>query len=282
MADDAPLGLIAGEGVFPFLVARGARAAGRRVVCAAFDGIADPALADEVDAYRRVGFARLGSWARFLRRHGCEEAIMVGRVKKQNLYVENEWLWTLRQVPDLVSFWAWLTVLRKDRRSETVLLTTANELQKRGITLIDSTTYTRDQMATPGVLGRVQPTERQQASIERGWHVSGLLTREDVGQAIAVLDRDVIAVEATEGTNRMIERAGELCRQGGWTLIKRGNTRGDMRLDVPTIGVQTIEKLKATRAACVCVEAGQVILLERERVLELADRYGIAVVGREG
>ncbi len=147
---DKPLGLIAGEGVFPFLVARGARAAGRRVVCAAFDGIADPTLADEVDEFRPVSFVRLGSWARFLRKHDVAEAIMVGRVAKQNLHVKNEMLWALRQVPDFVTFWAWLTEFRRDRRSETVLLRTALELEKRGVTLIDSTTFNRDQLAERG------------------------------------------------------------------------------------------------------------------------------------
>lgn len=266
--------------MFPFLVARGAKAAGRRVICAGFEGIADPSLANEVDVYRPVSFVRLGSWARFLRQHGCHEAIMVGRVKKQSLYVKNEVLWAIRQVPDFVTFWAWLTILRKDRRSDTVLLTTANELQKRGITLIDSTRFTRDLMATQGVLGTISPSPSQLASIDRAWEITGYLSRQDIGQSVAVHDRDIIAVEATEGTDRMIDRAGELCRQGGWTLVKRGNTRNDMRMDVPTIGVQTIENLAAAGARCVCVEAEKVILLEKPKILMLADRLGIAVVGR--
>jgi hypothetical protein len=280
-ADQSPLGLIAGEGVFPLLVARGARAAGRRVVCCAFDGMADPALAEEVDAYRPVSFVRLTSWARFLRRHGCREAIMVGRVRKQNLYVKNELLWAIRQVPDFATFWAWFTILRKDRRSDTALRTTAAELEKRGITLIDSTTYTQDHLAGEGVMGRRTPDDRQLGDIERGWAVCGYLTREDIGQSVAVKDRDVIAVEAVEGTNRMIERAGELCSGGGWTMVKRANTREDMRMDVPSIGVQTIEKLKGAGATCLCVEAGKVILLEKPKVLEAADRAGIVVVGRK-
>lgn len=281
LKDDSPLGLIAGEGVFPLLVARGARAAGRRVVCCGFDGMADPQLAHEVDAYRPVSFVRLTSWARFLRRHGCREAIMVGRVRKQNLHVRNELLWAIRQVPDFATFWAWFTILRKDRRSDTALRTTAAELEKRGITLIDSTTYTQDHLASEGVMGRRVPDERQLADIERGWVVCGYMTREDIGQSVAVKDRDIVAVEAVEGTNRMIERAGELCRGGGWTLVKRANTREDMRLDVPSIGAHTIEKLKRAGATCLCVEAGKVILLEKDRVIELADKAGIAVVGRK-
>jgi DUF1009 family protein len=279
-SSNEPLGLIAGEGVFPLLVARGARAAGRRVICCGFDGMANPALAEEVDAYRPVSFVRLTSWARFLRQHNCREAIMVGRVRKQNLYVKNELLWAIRQVPDFATFWAWFTILRKDRRSDTALRATAAELGKRGITLIDSTTYTREHLAGDGVMGRLQPTERQLADVERGWAVCGYMTREDIGQGVAVKDRDIVAVEAVEGTNRMIERAGELCRGGGWTLVKRANTRGDMRMDVPTIGVHTIEKLKSAGAVCLCVEAGKVILLEKPKVIEAADRAGIVVMGR--
>ena len=106
------------------------------------------------------------------------------------------------------------------------------------------------------------------------------MTREDVGQSVAVRNSDVIAVEATEGTDAMIRRAGELCRNGGWTLVKRGNTRRDPRMDVPTIGLTTIASLAAAGATCLCVEAGQVIFLEKSKILEAADRAGISVVGR--
>jgi DUF1009 family protein len=101
----------------------------------------------------------------------------------------------------------------------------------------------------------------------------------DIGQSIAILNRDVIAVEALEGTNAMIERAGQLCRVGGWTLIKVANKQQDMRMDVPTIGVTTMEKLREARAGCVVLEPGKTVLLEKQKVLELAERYKIAIVG---
>src|SRR5690606_26161164 len=104
-----------------------------------------------------------------------------------------------------------------------VLSAIADELAREGITLIDSTTYCREELATPGVMTRTQPTERQWADINAGWELCQTLTRLDIGQALAILDRDVIAVEALEGTNNMIERAGTLCRSGGWTLIKVTN-----------------------------------------------------------
>ena len=124
-------------------------------------------------------------------------------------------------------------------------------------------------------------TEAQWQDIRFGWDLCGTISRLDIGQSIAVLDRDVIAVEALEGTDAMIQRAGALCHAGGWTLIKVANTNKDMRLDVPTIGTTTIEKLHAARAGCVVLEPGTTIILEKPKVLELADRYRIAVVGYE-
>jgi DUF1009 family protein len=271
-----PLGLIAGEGVFPLLVARGARAAGRRVVCAAFAGSAWPQLKDEVDDFAWVSVARPNKWIRVLRGGGCDEAIMVGRVVKTAMY--DPWRY-LRYIPDLRGVRLWFRTLRHDKRPGAVLKALANELAGEGITLIDSTKYTPDHLATPGVMTLRQPTESQWIDIRHGWDVCSAVSRMDVGQAIAVLNKDVIAVEALEGTNAMIERAGQLCRVGGWTLIKVANSEQDMRMDVPTVGTTTIEKLHAAKAGCVVLEAGKTILLEKQKVLELADRCKIAVVG---
>jgi DUF1009 family protein len=273
-----PLGLIAGEGVFPILVARGARAAGRRVVCAALDGCASPQLQDEVDRFAWVGLARMGKWIKVLRAAGCTDAIMVGRVVKTRMY--DPWRY-LRYIPDWTSAKIWLTRLRHDRSPHAILSAIAETLDAQGITLIDSTAYTPDQLATPGVMTRAQPTEAQWNDIRAGWKICQSISRLDIGQSIAIRNKDVIAVEALEGTNAMIERAGELCKLPGWTLIKVANKQQDMRMDVPTIGVTTIEKLRAARAGCVVLQPGKTILLEKTKVLELADRYKIAIVGYE-
>lgn len=279
---DRPLGLIAGEGMFPLLVARGARRAGRRVVCAALAGNAWPELRDEVDEIKTVGIARLGQWARFLRSRGCSDAIMVGRVMKATMYSRWRWLQYARYVPDVTTARVWLTDLRRDKRPGAMLNAIARTLAEEGITLIDSTTYTPDQLASEGVMTRRQPTAAQMQDARFGWRLCRQISRLDIGQAIAVLEKDVIAVEALEGTNAMIERAGTLCKSGGWTLIKVANSNQDMRMDVPTIGTTTIEKLAAARAACIALEAGKTILLERQKVLELAERYKIAIVGFAG
>jgi UDP-2,3-diacylglucosamine hydrolase len=275
----SPLGLIAGEGVFPVLVARGARAAGRKVICVGFSGNAWPQLQQECDEFHWVGVTRVGAWIRRLRSAGCDEAIMVGRVQKSRLYTP---LVFLRYIPDIRTARMWLAHFRHDKRPNAILLAVIEELHSSGITLIDSTRYCPDQLVTAGVMTARQPTEKQWNDIRVGWETCQQISRMDIGQSIAVMDREVIAVEALEGTNVMIERAGTLCRCGGWTLIKVANKNQDMRADVPTVGTVTIEKLAAARAACVVLEVGKTIMLERQKVLELADRYKIVIVGYEG
>src|SRR5688572_21776517 len=271
-----PLGLIAGEGVFPLLVARGARAAGRKVVCAAFSGHAWPDLSSEVDRMEWVGLLRFGQWIRVLRSEGCEEAVMVGRVAKSQMY--DRWRY-FRYIPDWRCLKLIWNVWRRDGRPQAILQALTNELAAAGIKLIDSTRYCTEHLATPGVMTRRQPSDAQWADVRFGFNICRTISGLDIGQSIAVLNRDVIAVEALEGTNSMIERAGQLCRVGGWTLVKVSNSEQDMRMDVPTIGTTTIEKLHAARAGCVVLEAGKTILLEKQKVLELADRCKIAVVG---
>jgi UDP-2,3-diacylglucosamine hydrolase len=274
-----PLGLIAGEGVFPLLVARGARAAGRSVVCAALAGCAWPELREECILFRRVGVIRLSEWIRLFKSQGCREAIMVGRVAKARMY--SRWRY-LQYIPDARAVRIWFNTLRHDKNPGAVLRAISNELAREGITLIDSTRYCTEHLATAGVMTKRQPTDRQWQDIRFGWDLCQTISKMDIGQAVAVLDKDVIAVEALEGTNSMIERAGKLCPAGGWTLIKVANSNGDMRMDVPTIGTTTIEKLHAAHAACVVLEPGKTIILEKQKVLELADRFKIAVVGYEG
>jgi DUF1009 family protein len=274
----SPLGLIAGEGAFPILVARGARAARREVICCGLGDNPAPELRHEVTHYQKVGLLRIGQWIRVLKRFGCDEAIMVGRVGKSGMYRRSRYL---QYLPDLRTLRLWLTDLRHDKRDHAVLLAVVRELAKEGITLIDSTRYCQDQLATPGVMTRRQPSEKQWEDIRFGWEMCRTISQMDIGQALAVLDKDVIAVEAIEGTSAMIERAGVYCRTGGWTLIKVGNINTDMRIDGPSIGVQTIESLHAAKAGCLVLETRKTIMLEKHKVLELADQCGIAVVGYE-
>lgn len=267
------------------MVARSARAAGRSVAIVALRGYADPSLRELADFFCYRGVAQLGRWIRALRARGCHEVVMVGRVCKTDMFAGPRWLQWLQYVPDLTSIRVWYAATR-DKRNDTLLRAVADEMARRGLTMIDSTRYIPEALAQAGVLtpGGVEPAERAPRAVrdaaEFAWPIIKQLGGLDIGQSLAVKEREVIAVEAIEGTDRLIARAGELCAQGGWTLVKVAKPQQDMRFDVPTIGPRTIELLHAARAAGVVVEAGRTIILEREQTLALAARLRIVVLGR--
>ena len=271
-----PIGLIAGQGTLPVIVAQGMRAAGRRVSCI---GLADqfvPELPTICDDFAPAGIVQVGKWIKLARRFGVREAVMVGRVSKARMH---DPLRLFRQIPDWRAFDIWYRKLRHDRRSATLLTVLAEDLAKEGLVLIDSTTYIPDHMASEGAMTKRQPTDEQRGDIDFGWPLLRQVGSLDIGQAIAVREKDVIAVEAVEGTDRMIARAGELCRRKGWTLLKTARPGHDMRADVPTIGVSTIESMHKAGGGCIAVGVGRVILVDRPAVLAAADRLDIAVVG---
>lgn len=274
-----PLGLIAGEGELPKLVARGARAAGRPVAVIALRGSADPQLRDLADHFCWRGVVQLGRWIRALKRRGCREVIMAGRVKKATMFAGPRWLQYLRYVPDLTSIRVWYCHAR-DKRNDTLLGAVADEMQRRGLTLIDSTQYCPEALIETGTLTDFSPPPAVLADAEFAWPILKQVAALDIGQSIACKEREIIAVEAIEGTDKLIARAGELCRAGGWTLVKVGKPNQDMRFDVPTIGPNTIENLRKAHAAGLVVEAGKTILLQREQTLALANRYRISLIGR--
>jgi hypothetical protein len=268
------LGLIAGGGRLPFLVAEGARKAGLSVVCVGFAGVVEPCLADEVDVFYAVSVARPSGWIRRLRRHGVSRTIMVGQVAKAGLLTP----WRIiRHLPDWRAFRIYYWRLRgKDRQTDSLLTALADELAGGGIVLEDSTMYCKDHLATKGVLTSHQPPS--QADIDFGWQIAKKLGDLDIGQAVAVKERQVIAVEAIEGTAEMIQRAGHFCRAKGWTLVKTAKPRQDMRFDVPCVGPDTIRGLAEHGGRCLVVEAGKTFILDKPQTLDLANRLGVAVV----
>lgn len=273
----APIGLIAGSGRLPSLVAEGLRKQGRPVRAIGLAGQFEADLPPLCERFAPVGLLRLGQWSRVLKRMEVTHAIMVGGVDKAKLV--HDPLRLVRRIPDPRTMVVWYRKLRHDRRSPAILRAIAEELAECGVTLIDSTLPIQDHLAHEGVMTSRRPTEAQQADIEFGWPVLMASARLGIGQAIAVREKDVIAVEAVEGTAAMIRRAGELCRRGGWVLLKGGGPTHDRRSDVPTIGPDTIRGLAATRGGCIALEAGGVIILDKPSTLAMADEMGIAVVG---
>jgi DUF1009 family protein len=272
-----PIGLIAGGGRLPVIIAEGLRKAGHPIHALGLANQYDQVLPGLCASFRRVGLFKVGSWGRLLRRSGVEHAIMVGRVDKARL-MYNPWA-IVQNLPDWRTLVAWYRHLRHDRRSHAVLAAIADELGRSGVHLIDSTAPIPDSLAEAGVLTRCQPTAEQRADIAFAWPLLTQTLRLDIGQAIAVRDRDVIAVEAAEGTDRMIERAGQLCRSIGWTLCKGARAGHDRRSDVPTVGVKTLENLHRAGGRCLALAAGDVIMIDKPLMLDLADRLGVAILG---
>jgi len=271
------IGLIAGGGRLPLLIARNLRDMGHAVHGLGLANQYESDLPEMCASFREVGLLRVGSWGRALSRLGVRHAIMVGKVDKAKLM--HDPLRMYRNLPDVRTLVGWFRHLRHDRRSHAVLAAIAEELDRAGVSLIDSTAPIPEQLACAGVMTRTQPTREQQADIEFVWPLLTETLRLDIGQAIAVRERDVIAVEAVEGTDRMIERVGELCRAKGWTLCKGARAGHDRRSDVPTVGITTIERMHATGGRCLALAAGDVIMLDRAQLLARADELGIAVVG---
>lgn len=271
------IGLIAGGGRLPLLIARNLRDAGHPVHALGLSGQWDDALPGLCTTFREVPLLRMGCWSRALRRRGVRHAIMVGRVDKAAV-MHDPWR-MIRNIPDMPTLVGWFRHVRHDRRSHAILNAIAEELDRNGVALMDSTSPIPDQLAVAGVMTRTRPNRQQEGDIGFVWPLLGEVLRLDVGQSVAVRDRDVLAIEAVEGTDRMIERVGDVCKAGGWTLCKGARAGHDRRSDVPTVGLTTIEKLHAAGGRCLALAAGDVIMIDREAVIARADELGIAIVG---
>ena len=277
MTDEHPiLGIIAGNGMLPVLVARGAKSSGYRVCCVGLKNQFSPQLPQECDEFAVAGMARIGRWIRLLRKWDACDAVMVGGVGKK---VMHDPFRMLRTMPDVRGLVLWYRRLRHDRRDATVLSAIADELLISGVTLIDSTTHIQQHLAGSGVLGSVAPTALQSADISFGWPLLGQTVDLHIGQSIAVREGDVLAVEAIEGTEALIGRAGGLCKTKGWTLLKTAASDHDMRADVPSIGVNTIEQVAAAGCRCIALGSDRVILLDAPAVIAAANEAGVALVG---
>jgi UDP-2,3-diacylglucosamine hydrolase len=271
------LGLIAGDGRLPFMIAAGAKKAGLKVICVGLADTVDNDLADEVDVFYRVAIARPGAWIRKLKKHGVTNTIMVGQVAKKRLFTP----WRiLRYLPDWRAFRLYYWRLwKKPKQTDSLLGALADELASGGIKLENSTLYCKEHLADPGLMTRGSMRTSLKDDIDFGWQIVKKMGELDIGQAIAVREKEVLAVEAIEGTAAMIERAGSLCKAGGWTLIKAAKPRQDLRFDVPCVGPDTISSMAKNGAKCLVVEANKTIIIDKPQTIELANRLGIVIFG---
>jgi hypothetical protein len=260
-------GLIAGNGRFPFLVLEGARRAGVELSVAAIREETDPAIESAAERVAWVGIGQLGRMIRFFKREGVERAIMAGQVKHVQIFSG--------AIPDVRML---RMLLRLPRRNTDALIgAVADELASEGIELIDSTFFLQDHLAQVGTLSGRAPDAREQGDIEYGLEVAREIARLDLGQTIVVRARACVAVEAMEGTDATILRAGQLAK-GRLTVVKIAKPGQDMRFDVPVVGVPTIESMIAAGATCLCLTAGKTLLFDREQMIRRANERRIAVV----
>jgi DUF1009 family protein len=263
------LGIIAGNGVYPKELTQAARRAGvKNIVAAAFSDETESGiekLADKVE-WLRVG--QLGRMLKFFRENKVHQAIMAGQIAPKNLF-------DLR--PDVKA----LVVLAKlkQRNAESIFTAIADELKKENVELLPATTFLEDQIATNGLIAGTKLSRPEEEDVGLGWNVAKEIARLDIGQTVIVKNGTVLAVEAFEGTNDAIKRGGALAREGA-VMIKVAKPNQDMRFDVPVIGVETIKVAAEAKLRVIAVESGKTLLLERDEVVDLAQRTKISIVAR--
>ena len=270
------LGLIAGNGRFPFLVLDAARGGGYEVTVVALKEETSPDLAGvaarpPVAALHWVSLGQLGKCISVLREAGVTQAVMAGQVKHTKLFADI--------VPDMTLLGVLMRL--KSKNTDAVIAGIADKLRDEGIELIDSTAFLTPLLARAGVLTRSGPTEAQCADLEFGYRVADAVAGLDIGQTIAVKSAAVVAVEAMEGTDALIARAGQLAGRGV-RIIKVAKPNQDMRFDVPVVGVSTIEAMSAVGADALSIDAGKTLVIDGEAIVKAADEAGICIVGRHG
>lgn len=267
------LGVIAGNGRFPFLILDAARELGRPVSIVAIEGEAFPELAQAAgEAGARlewIALGQLGKAIKFLKSEGVTEAVMAGQVKHVKIF------------GDVMPDFTLLSVLMKlkAKNTDALISAVAEVMQEQGITLIDSTTLIAPMLAGEGVMTKRAPSDAERGDIEFGYTMADAIAGLDIGQTICVKDKAVVAVEAMEGTDETIRRAGTLAGEG-FSVVKVAKPKQDMRFDVPVVGVATIDIMRAAGATALSLDAGKALIFEREAFVAAADAAGIAVVGR--
>lgn len=268
------LGLIAGNGRFPFLVLDAARAQGHDVTIIAAREETLPELNDAAarhgSSIHWISLGQLGTCVSLLQQAGVTHAVMAGQVKHTKIFSSGI-------VPDML----FLGVLKQlaSKNTDGLIGAVANVLRDRGIELLDSTALLQPLLAAPGVLTRRAPTPDEQKDVEFGYRMADAIAALDIGQTIAVKQQAVVAVEAMEGTDEVIARAGRLAGPGV-SVVKVAKPKQDMRFDVPVAGIATIRALQAAGASVLSIDAGRTLLLDGEAVIAAANDAGITIVGR--
>jgi UDP-2,3-diacylglucosamine hydrolase len=273
-----PIGLLAAWGNYPVVVAQELRQRGHRVICAAVRDHADPELAKHCDELFWVGMGSIGGIIRRFRQRGVRRAVMAGKIHKVTFYRP---AWWLRHSPDLTAvrtFYRHFVSGAKDRKDDSLLLAVVGAFQDSGITFEPATDYAPQVLVAAGQVAGRPLSVKQLRDVDFGWELAKAMGGLDVGQTVCVKDQAVLAVEAIEGTDLCIRRAGELCRQGGFTVVKVAKPEQDMRFDVPTVGLGTLQSISSAGGSVLAIEADATILLDSQEFQAAAKRFRISVV----
>jgi DUF1009 family protein len=263
------LGIIAGNGVYPRLLADSARKVGvKKIIAAAFTDETDSALKQHVDLIEWMRVGQLSRLLKFFRDQNIHHAIMAGQIAPKNLF-------------DLRPDWKALLLLGKlkQRNAESIFTAIADELSKVDVDLLSATTFLEASLAPSGLIAGPKLSRGEKGDVDFGWKMAKEIARLDIGQTAIVKNGTVVAVEAFEGTNDAIRRGGALARKDA-IMVKVAKPNQDMRFDVPVIGVETIRIAADARLRVIAIEAGKTLLLERDAIVDLAERAKISVVAR--
>jgi UDP-2,3-diacylglucosamine hydrolase len=268
MASTRTIGIIAGSGVYPatFIQAARLKSPGVRLVVVAFEGETSPTLGEQADAIEWLRVGQLSKLIKFFVRQGTTEAVMMGQISPKNLF-------DLR--PDLRILLMLARV--KERNAETLFGAIAEELAKDGITLLAATTFLEDHLPSEGHVCGPKFKKRQLSDAAFGFRIAKQTSALDIGQSVVVRHGTVLAAEAFEGTNACIKRGGELGRGRDVLLVKVSKPKQDFRFDVPVIGPETIETCAAAGVGGIAIEAGKTLLLEKTKIAQLCDQFGIGI-----
>jgi len=266
------IGLIAGAGELPVIIATDARARGYRVITVALENIASPELEGVSDVIKWINPGKFGELIDTLKKHSVKEALMAGKVQKSLLYKS-------KIVPDMRGVKLLFSIINKG--DDVILKAIKKEFADEGIDIIDTLTFSPHLLTPEGCLTRKQPDDEEWKDIEYGWKMAKEIGRLDIGQTVVVKKMAVVAVEAIEGTDAAILRGGEWAG-AGTVVVKISKPQQDMRLDVPAVGADTIGVMRKVKASVLAVEAGKSIIVNREHVIKEAEAAGLKIVGVSG
>ncbi|MEX0614014.1 MAG: UDP-2,3-diacylglucosamine diphosphatase LpxI [Pirellulales bacterium] len=278
MSEMRRIGLLAAWGRFPVLVAEALRRQDYHISCVGVADMADPQLRSLCHDFQWTGWGSLGGAIRFFRRCGVRQATMAGKFHKVVMYQPGVW-W--RHLPDwtfIKTFYRFFITRQRDNKDDSLLGALVDAFAAEGIVFHPATDFAPDLLAKAGQIAGRPPSAAQQKDIEFGWDIAKQMGALDIGQSVCVKDRAVLAVEAIEGTDACILRAGHLCKKGHFTVVKVAKPQQDMRFDVPTVGVRTLRTMVAAGARVLAIEGGRTILLDDDDFRQFAAYHKLSIV----